>query len=398
MVIDEPGRPHGPTPSTSAWLVLVFCVAGGCIATKPRSNTQPVGREHGSGFRLRMCREQPLRLQSHPGAPQTRGCVVTFVQPVTDPATIAWAKTTRAERRYVVYAPANLPPRPVPVVFVFPGATCNAEAAAVYHTHARFEELADRDGFIVVYGNGLPTGAHSGDDAPMPKGGFLPGCWAAHTGEGLDVTYVRLIVAQLASELAIDRTRIYATGISQGGGMSFQLALEAPDLVAAVAPVVSVPFQPQGEWLRSCHPKAGYDEVSIAMVAATADPFVPYAPGSSTEIPEASFAGMEATREAWLAALHIEGAPTVDRFPDRVKDDSYQPRSGRAGSTMERQRYPMGRDGQELWYYKAEGMGHAWPNPEQTWSGLWPRFGKTNQDIDFADEAWEFFRRHAKRP
>jgi len=386
---------------------VLLLVLGGCLASKPASIglaskpasvAQPVQREPQTGFRLKLCREQPLRLQAGPGAPQTRGCVVTFTQPVSDPATLEWAKTASAERRYVVYAPANLPSRPAPVVFVFPGATCNAEAAAVYNTHARFEQLADRDGFVVVYGNGLPTAAHSGNDAPMPKGGFLPGCWADHTGEGLDVTYVRLIVAQLAEELAIDRTRIYATGMSQGGGMSFQLALEAPDLVAAIAPVVSVPFQPKGEWLRSCHPKPGFDRVSIAMVAATADPFIPYAPGSSVEVPEAHFVGMEATRDAWLAALHLEGAPMMDSFPDQVKDDSYQPRSGTASSTMERQRYPVGPDGQELWYYKAEGMGHAWPNPVQVWSGLWKKFGKTNQDVDFADQAWAFFQRHSKHP
>jgi hypothetical protein len=30
------------------------------------------------------------------------------------------------------------------------------------------------------------------------------------------------------------------------------------------------------------------------------------------------------------------------------------------------------------------------------WKGLWATFGKTNQDIDFADQAWEFFQRHRK--
>jgi hypothetical protein len=33
----------------------------------------------------------------------------------------------------------------------------------------------------------------------------------------------------------------------------------------------------------------------------------------------------------------------------------------------------------------------------QSWSGLWEKFGKTNQDIDFADHAWSFFQRHSKR-
>ena len=369
-----------------------LCLAG-CLVGKP----QPPTAAAKTSFRLGLCSEAPLRLEARPGASQTRGCVVTFTQRWSDPATIEWAKTTQAERRYLVYVPTNLPSRPAPVVFVFPGATCNAEAAALYNTHARFEALADRDGFIVVYGNGLPTAGHSGNEPPMRKGGFLAGCWAEHTGEGVDVTYVRLIVDQLATELKIDRARIYATGISQGGGMSFQLALEAPDLVAAIAPVVGVPFAPSGEWLRSCHPNPGYERVSVAMLAATADPFIPYAPGSSLKIPEARFPGMEETRNAWLSALNLTGPPAVDRFPDNVKGDSYGRQTGLTSSTIERQRYPVGRDGQELWYYKAEGMGHAWPNPEQVWSGMWETFGKTNQDIDFADQAWEFFQRHAKR-
>jgi poly(3-hydroxybutyrate) depolymerase len=42
-------------------------------------------------------------------------------------------------------------------------------------------------------------------------------------------------------------------------------------------------------------------------------------------------------------------------------------------------------------------MGHGWPNPVQIWSRLWHLFGKTNQDIDFADQAWEFFKRHPRQ-
>jgi poly(3-hydroxybutyrate) depolymerase len=107
---------------------------------------------------------------------------------------------------------------------------------------------------------------------------------------------------------------------------------------------------------------------------------------------------MEQTRDAWLAAMKIHGPPTIDKFPDVIQGDSYKPHTGVISSTIERQRYPLGPDGQELWYYKAVGMGHWWPNPVQLWQGLWERFGKTNQDIDFADQAWEFFRRHPKRP
>jgi len=362
-----------------------------------RAAAPPVAAPVQAAFRLRHCTEPPVGLQGPPGVQQSRGCVATFTQALSDPATIRWAGANQVERRYLVYAPSNLAPGPAPVLLVFPGKETSAEGIAFYETHTRFESLADRDGFIVVYGNGLPDPLRSGEEPAMPKGGFLQGCFLEHAGEGVDVTYVRQILDQLETELKIDRTRVYATGESAGGGMSFELALEAPDLVAAIAPVVSLPFQPSGYWLRHCHPRSGYERISIAMLAATHDPAISYTPGGSRWYPDAHYPGMEETRDAWLAAMNIHGPPSVDRFPDIVQEDSYEPDTHLRSSTIERQRYPLGIDGQEFWYYKAEGMGHRWPNPTQTWRGLWARFGKTNQDIDFADHVWEFFKRHTKR-
>jgi len=284
----------------------------------------------------------------------------------------------------------------VPVVLVFPGYSSSAESVALYTTHTRFETLADRDGFVVVYGNGLPDPPSPREKVAVPKGGFLSGCLAPHAGEGVDVSYVRQIVDQLATEISIDRRRVYATGLSAGGGMSFELALEAPDLVAAIAPVVPLPFQPSGGWRLACHPHPGYDQISIAMVAATDDPFISYTAGGSREYPDVRYPGMERARDAWVAALGLAGPPDVDAIPDVVAGDSYQPDTNRATSTVERQRYGAGPDGRELWFYKATGMGHAWPNPTPSWSGMWRRFGKNNQDMDFADEAWAFFQRHRK--
>ena len=376
----------------AAWL-LVGWPSGPVSPTATPAPAQPNG-----AFRLRLCTEAPVRLQGPPDAQQSRGCVATFTQVLSDPATIRWVGADRVKRRYLVYVPERLPATPVPVVFMFPGYSASAEAAAFYYTHGSFERLADRDGFVVIYGNGLPNSPPTGEKPSMPEGGFLQGCLAPHAGEGIDVAYVRQIVDQLATEVSIDRSRIYATGLSAGGGMSFQLALEAPDLVAAVAPVAGLPFQPDGVWRFSCHPRPGRERVSIAMLAATHDRFVSYAPGGSPEYPNAHYPGMERTRDAWLAALGIKGPPAVDRLPDVVQGDSLTAQTGLSTSTIERHRYPPGPDGQELWYYKADGMGHWWPNPTQMSPGLWQRFGKTNQDIDFADEAWTFFQRHrAKR-
>jgi len=384
---------HGLVAIVQAAIFGLFVVACGSrgVAAPPVAVPAP------AAFRLKLCTEAPVRLDGPPGARQSRGCVVTFTQELSDPATIHRVGANRVERRYLVYAPDHLAPSAAPVVFVFPGYTASAESVAFYTTHTRFESLADRDGFIVVYGNGLPNSPETGEKPTMPKGGFLQGCFAEHSGEGVDVTYVRKILDQLETELKIDRLRVFATGLSAGAGLSFELAMEAPDLVAAIAPVAGVPFQPTGLWLHHCHPRPGYERISIAMLAATDDPFISYAPGSSPRYPNAHYPGMEQTRDTWLTALKIQGPPEIDKLPDRVQGDSYEPQTHLKSSTIERQRYPLGPDGQELWYYKANGMGHWWPNPAQMWSGLWEQFGKTNQDIDFADHAWEFFKRHPKR-
>lgn len=243
----------------------------------------------GSTYRLSICNGDPIILDGPPGAKQSAGCVVNYTQTITDPAYIQYFGMDTVERRYLVYAPADLPQTPVPVVFVFPGKGTNAESAAYYYTYTRFETLADQNGFVVVYGNGvsyLLYGESGNGQNENESGGDFQGCFLEHSGEGIDVQYVREILDQLETELNIDRTRVYATGLSAGGGLCFELALEAPDLVAAVAVVAGLPFQPEGDWLWNCDVHADCGKVPIAMLAATDDTFIAYEPGGSVQYPD----------------------------------------------------------------------------------------------------------------
>src|SRR5579884_1146998 len=196
-------------------LALLAILCGGCAGrtahgpgASARTAAAPPPAPPPAAFRLRLCSEPAVRLSGPPGETQTRGCVVTFRQQLSDPATIARLNATEVARRYVVYAPSALPPGPLPVVMVFPGYSSSAESMAFYTTHTRFETLADRDGFIVVYGNGLPNPPSPREKPAVPQGGFLSGCLTPHEGEGVDVRYVRQILDQLAGELPIDRTRV----------------------------------------------------------------------------------------------------------------------------------------------------------------------------------------------
>ena len=331
----------------------------------------------------------------------SKGCVVNTQQVFTDPATQQAYNTDVAERRYIVYAPKKLPKhKSVPLLFVYHGHGVNAEAVALYDTRNRFEELADKKKFIVVYPNAL--GEVPGLPAQNPNPGFgevgyFQGCNLPHDGENVDIKFSRQIVDELTTAgLNVDSKRIYATGISGGGGMAFTIAMEAPDFVSAIAPVVPVPFHFEGIWQGHCnvHPDSG--SVSITMAAGTADPILPY---EFTDLPDFGFyyPGMENTRDSWLEKMGIHGEPLEFPLWDLVDNDSYEPHSGMANSSVILSRYPKGPQGQVFQYYKIVGGGHVWPHHEQTSSVNWPALGKNNQDIDFALHAWLFFKFNPRR-
>lgn len=108
----------------------------------------------------------------------------------------------------------------IPVVFNFHGRTSNAFDQQRY---AGFDFAADKYNFIVVYPQamGAPT---TWEDLPIES-------------EVDDVRFIHELILYLEKNLNIDSQRIYATGISNGGGMVNRLACDLADKFAAVASV-----------------------------------------------------------------------------------------------------------------------------------------------------------------
>ena len=329
----------------------------------------------------------------------SRGCVVETTQLINDKKTEEYYQETQFDRRYIVYAPDDLPKTKVPIVFVFHGYSANAEAIASFDTLNRFETIADREKFVVVYPNALPPtpgifGVNEDDN--IGEQGYFQGCAVPHDGEHVDVRFVKQILREIEyAGINVDEQRVYATGLSAGGGMSLLLAIEAPDFVAAIAPVAPVPYHFSGEWKNYCHPTEETGRVSMAFLAATSDTVIPY---ELTSIEGVSFTwpGMENIRDSWLKKMEIENTPEIRRLDNLVKGDSYEKVSGMKDSYIDMYIYEKGKYNVEFVYYKAYGAGHTWPNPEQIHDGAWEHLGKRNQDIDFANVAWEFFSRHSK--
>jgi polyhydroxybutyrate depolymerase len=192
-----------------------------------------------------------------------------------------------------------------------------------------------------------------------------------------DVGFTRALIAFFRSRSNADTRRVFATGVSNGGQMAIRLALEAPELVRAVAPVVaSLPAAVNMDCRVSGVP------VSIMFMNGTDDPMNPYGGG------DVELYGLWGNRgrvvssiasATWFARLAgYTGPPERAMLPDRNRHD---------GSTVERLQWddPKRR---RITLYSIRGGGHTVPHP----TARAPRLlGRTNADLAAAEEIWSFF-------
>lgn len=250
-------------------------------------------------------------------------------------------------RRYLLHVPAGYTGESaVPLVLNFHGYTSNPEQQAAF---SGMSTKADTAGFIVAYPEGL--------NASFNGGGC---CGQARTDNVDDVGFARAVVADIQSKACVDRRRIYATGMSNGGFMTQRLACDAADLFAAVAPVAGV----NGVAAADCKPSR---PISMMHFHGTMDSLVPYTGGGlSASISVAdSFSG-------WAARNGCTGDPS-ETFSN--------------GSTR-CMTHKSCKDGVDLTLCTTEGGGHCWPG-----NALCP-YGVGTLDISANDEMWSFLQRY----
>jgi polyhydroxybutyrate depolymerase len=129
-------------------------------------------------------------------------------------------------RSYLMYVPTGYKAdAPLPLVFDFHGYSSNPQQQM---SGSGFRELADQETFIAVYPEGVGASWH------------VNGCCGTAGEMKLDeIEFVRKIFEDVKKDACIDPARVYASGISQGGGMAHHVACLAADIFSAVAPVSS---------------------------------------------------------------------------------------------------------------------------------------------------------------
>ncbi len=262
------------------------------------------------------------------------------------------------ERCYYLYAPPDYDPaQELPVVISFHGFLSNPESHGLI---TGWHKLAAGEGFLAAYPQGteFPQRWDSGPD------------WQAQVD---DVQFFRDIVTDLSEVAAVDLSRIYVNGFSNGGGMAQRIGCDAADQVAAIGSVAGAVEPAQ----QNCTPSR---PVPAMVFHGTDDPVVLYEGGEVEYLPL-----------LWLAdALGAEpifvGANWV---PNWAENNGCKPTPEPIESpgSIEGVRYTGCQDGADVVFYRVGGAGHTWP-------GGWPipgGLGKTNKDIDATAEMWRFF-------
>jgi len=274
-------------------------------------------------------------------------------------------------RDYFVHIPPSYKSdTPVPVVLNFHGGGGNAQNQV---RQSGMEKKSDEAGFILVYPEGSGKMV-SGQLVATWNAGRC--CGTAARGNVDDVGFISKLIDDLASKFNIDKKRVYATGISNGALISYRLACELSDKIAAIAPVSAQ------DAFDNCKPSR---PISIIHFHGTADPAAAYTGGHC--------GGRMPGDPGWDCSSvkdYIEEWRGIDNCPSQ-SSVTYQ-----KGEVTCITYGPCDR-GTEITLCTIEGGGHTWPSgtyakDTESWKKA---VGKINYDINANDAMWEFFKKHS---
>lgn len=257
-------------------------------------------------------------------------------------------------RDYRLYVPAiyNSTSRPVPLLFNLHGYTSNNVQQEGY---GDFRAIADTANFLVVHPNGtVDASGNRHWNTFGPRGSGVD-----------DVAFISALIDSLSARYRIDPNRVYSTGMSNGGFMSYELACQLSGRIAAVGSVTGSMIASR---MNTCTPSR---PVPIIEIHGTADATVPYSGGTAL-----NFVPIPALLAHWVQVNGCNPTPVVTPVPNTNTTD---------GSTAERQVWSGGRNGSVVEHYRIIGGGHTWP-------GSVFSTGVTNRDINASREVWRFLR------
>ncbi len=251
-------------------------------------------------------------------------------------------------RTWIVYLPVDYSQgESIPLLLALHGYTQNGQEMMQF---SGFNSIADTGNFVVVYPDGVANSWNVG---------FSGGSTAD------DVGFLSALIDTLHQRYNIDLNRVYSTGFSNGGFMSYRLACELGNRIAAIAPVSGTMTDVAGS---SCTPQR---EMPVLHIHGTNDFVVSYNGGFGNQ-------SVDQVLEFWNNYNECPATPVIVNLPDIVAE----------GSTVQRYSWAPCTDSAEVILLKVINGGHTWPGSVGT-TGI----GITNRDIVASSEIWNFVKR-----
>ena len=273
--------------------------------------------------------------------------VITAVTPAQKPGlTRHTLESGGKAREYLLHIPKGFSKKSktkLPLVVMLHGRTSNGKAAA--SSYYGWRPLADREKFVVAFPTALgrPTS--------------WQGAWRGKPSR--DSTFLAALIDHLVKDLGLDEKRVFMTGHSSGGFMSYSFAATQADKVAAIGPVA-------GLMIGKPTPKV---PVSVISFHGMADRVVAY---DDTHGKNAAFNGMPSAKEsaAGFAKACGCGKPKEGKIAKgKVKVTSWE----------------KGKRNTRVVLYSIVDGDHGWPR-------------KRSHHVGASEMIWEFFKEHARKP
>lgn len=274
----------------------------------------------------------------------------------------------------------------MPMVVLLHGGTQSMSKLFRKHSGASqsWSGLAQQEHFVLMVPNGtnIKTQDTAGDDQHWNDcRPFIQGTGAGSKSD--DVRFILRLMDWASENVGVDPQRIYVTGASNGGMMSYRLAQETAHKIAAMTVFVANLPEPS-ECQENSVP------MPMMIVNGTEDTLVPWAGGSVTG-GAGQVMSSEKTVAYWLQVNGLKDVePTVFDLPDSSSRDKSHVVKNTYSSSM----------GFPLEYYVVKGGGHTIPSPHHEVPG-WLQgllLGRQNKDFDAVFAAWQFMKPFRSKP
>jgi polyhydroxybutyrate depolymerase len=271
------------------------------------------------------------------------------------------------KRCYQIHVPVfYTSSKPVPLLIALHGGGGNSARMGKF---SGFDKLSDRDTFLVVYPQAYEKHWNDGRDMDI---------YASQKDQVDDVGFISALIDTVQKKYTIDPSKVYVTGMSNGGMMSYRLACELGHRIKAIAAVIAnIPVKLKD----SCNPSQA---IPVLIMNGTEDPLMPFEGGDVHLGKRKNLGKVISTAETvkfWLDKNRCTGKPLLQNLPDKDPAD---------GCRVTETVYCTGVN--QVVLYTIVGGGHNMP-------GCTPYLpksiiGNTCGDINGAEVIWAFFKCH----